>query len=300
MSVVDISSCRNYLSSIESVERLDIFTALLTERLGRRYDELHQKLEACGKDWHAVLFWKIFNALAGSKNRAAFAHLSEIIPYRAIYQERASQQSLEALLLGASGLLFDSIDDDYIRALREDFDHFRRKYNITPMRASEWDMVANYPASNPILRLSQMATLFASHATIFNDILQLTSCEQIEKFFGVESSEYWTTHYNVKRSSDPRKKRLGRSKAQLLGINFVVPFQFAYGKEQLDESLQNRALELLEHFDSESNHIIKRWSGVKTENAYDSQAIIELNNEYCLKSRCHECRIRRRQNKLMN
>jgi len=51
------------------------------------------------------------------------------------------------------------------------------------------------------------------------------------------------------------------------------------------------ALHSLQH--PEKNSIIKNWKdlGMKPENAYQSQALLELKNEYCNAKRCLECGI---------
>jgi hypothetical protein len=52
-------------------------------------------------------------------------------------------------------------------------------------------------------------------------------------------------------------------------------------------------LYLLETTPPEQNKILSEWdeAGLPAESAFDSQALIQLRDEYCRKRRCLECRI---------
>ena len=56
---------------------------------------------------------------------------------------------------------------------------------------------------------------------------------------------------------------------------------------------QDKAMGFLEKIEAEDNSIIKEWKrhGMKPVNAFDSQALLHLKNEYCDKKRCIECGI---------
>ena len=76
-------------------------------------------------------------------------------------------------------------------------------------------------------------------------------------------------------------------------MNTVIPILFAYGRYQGDDKLCDRALQLLEQLKTEDNRIIRMWKdcGLEVANASDSQALIQLKNEYCDKRECLRCRI---------
>ena len=68
---------------------------------------------------------------------------------------------------------------------------------------------------------------------------------------------------------------------------------FSYGKIHDNDELINRSLKFLEDLPPEDNSIIKGWDklGLKPENAFYSQALIELKNEYCSRKNCLRCSI---------
>ena len=76
-------------------------------------------------------------------------------------------------------------------------------------------------------------------------------------------------------------------------INTICPVVFAYGNYHDENKYKDKALKWLEQASAESNSITKGFMNLSLENksAYDSQALIELKNEYCGKRRCLECAV---------
>ncbi len=76
-------------------------------------------------------------------------------------------------------------------------------------------------------------------------------------------------------------------------INTVIPSVFAHGLYHNNEQTKLKALRWLEQTKPESNNITKGFAEISIANksAYDSQALIQLKNEYCNKRRCLECAI---------
>lgn len=68
---------------------------------------------------------------------------------------------------------------------------------------------------------------------------------------------------------------------------------FAYGIHRDQEELKERAMKLLASVKPELNSIIKKWKelGVKINSAFDSQGLIQLYNQYCVKKQCLNCSI---------
>jgi hypothetical protein len=68
---------------------------------------------------------------------------------------------------------------------------------------------------------------------------------------------------------------------------------FAYGNYHHEEKYKNKAIQCLEEIAAERNLITKGFDelSVENKNARDSQALIELKNEYCNKRRCLECAV---------
>ena len=108
-----------------------------------------------------------------------------------------------------------------------------------------------------------------------------------------DTSEYWITHYCFGEVSTPVKKRLSTSTINLLIINTVIPFLYAYGKHRGINRLTARASEMLETLKPENNFITRMWKecGLEAAHAGDSQALIQLKKNYCDPKKCLYCRI---------
>lgn len=85
---------------------------------------------------------------------------------------------------------------------------------------------------------------------------------------------------------------MGENTLNLLLINTVIPFLYAYGIHKADERLCDRATRFLEALKAEDNHIIRMWSGagLPVSTAADSQALLQLQKEYCDRKDCLRCR----------
>ena len=92
-------------------------------------------------------------------------------------------------------------------------------------------------------------------------------------------------------ASEFKKKNLGVSMIDNIIINTVAPVLFAYGNYHDENKYKQKALKWLEETAAEKNVITKGFQqlGIENKTAFDSQALIELKNEYCLKKRCLEC-----------
>jgi hypothetical protein len=117
--------------------------------------------------------------------------------------------------------------------------------------------------------------------------------QKIIEIFHCKTSEYFKDHFIFDKKTIIKEKPIGKNASALLIVNVVVPFLFIYAKMKDNIIYSEKAIELLEMLPSEKNSIINKWKviypGINT--ALESQAFIELKNNYCDKKRCIDCRI---------
>jgi len=101
-----------------------------------------------------------------------------------------------------------------------------------------------------------------------------------------------TTAFAASKKSKPKSVKLGISSVDLILINTVIPFSFIYGKLFRKEEMQDKALLWYEKIKPEKNHVTRDFLslGLQIENAKQSQAVLQLKNNYCDKKRCLDCR----------
>ena len=76
-------------------------------------------------------------------------------------------------------------------------------------------------------------------------------------------------------------------------VNTVIPLLVAYGKLKGEQDLVDRAVSVLSEIPAEENSVTKKWMSIDqpVKTAFDSQALIELYNNFCLKKKCLDCTI---------
>lgn len=287
--------CAAHIRRMESHERVALFTRLLADRLRRKCNDLEAIYAECDQNWNETMYVMLLRTMGDHRNKEAFTELARKVRYVWLARERNSLQLVEAMLLGASGLLELYPDDTYTRGLKADFEYLRRKYSIVPMMPRQWTVSQTNPNNHPVIRIAQLAAFVSTREFLFENLIACRTVENVQALFRAEASEYWSTHYIPSQSSASRPKRIGHFKANMLGINLAVPMIFSYGDYMNDERLKDTALDLLEKIVCEDNSIVNGWraGGVPMESAFDSQAILQLNNEFCTKGLCRQCSIGR-------
>ncbi len=288
--------CAVLISEMDSLRRTDLYTKLLVDRLRRKTGDVMEILGRSQKDWNQTFHVMLFRAMGGDRNREAFTELASRVTAAMVSREKSSQERVEALLLGAAGFLHGAAEKDaYTLKLEEEFRHYANKYSIVPLRPAEWNLRGLYPTNHPAVRLAEIAALLSKKEFMLDNMLRCRTSEDVEALFAAEASEYWKTHSRPGAESKKSAKRIGREKARLIGINLVAPLMFAYGKETGSETLCEDAIDLLGTIPAEKNMRLEGWygRGCVPENGFESQALLQLNNEFCSGKACAECHIGR-------
>lgn len=290
-------ACGGYIAHLDTLHRHDLYTRLAYDRLERKYKVVRELFDESDRNWNQTFYVLLFRTIGDTSNRDAFLMLARRVSYRMVLRERASLHAVEAMLFGASGLLDNYRDDAYTRSLKEDFDYFSHKYEIEPMTGAEWNLRDIRPANHPLLRIAQLAAFLASNDFLIDRLVECRTAEDVRRLFSAEASDYWYTHYIPAAPTHELPKRIGRMKADLLGINLVSLIQYAYGAYNGNERLRERAFQLLEAIPAEENRFMRHWRfyGLRPANAFESQALLQLATEYCDRRRCAECPAGRRQ-----
>lgn len=285
--------CGAWIGDMPSLERIALLDRLLVERLHRKCGDVMSVYELSGGDWAQTLYTMLFRAMGGNRNREPYMELARRATYQMALRERSSIELVEALLLGTSGLLDGCYFDDYVKRLNDDYIYLSRKYDITPMRGGEWARGGVRAQNRPLTRIVQLASFVARRDFMFDCVVNCRTRNDVHKLFDVEVSGYWATHYVPDGTGERCPRRIGSEKADLLAINAVVPVMFAYGQSTGKASLKDAALDLLADIPAESNAIVRSWSGVgvPVKSALDTQALLQLRNEYCALGRCTDCSV---------
>lgn len=266
---------------------------MLVERLERKSGEVSQSLENLNNDLEEAFYIQLAGNFGFKINTEPFKRLARALPYKIIAKHRYSLLQIEALLFGQAGLLESAFNDEYPTKLQNEYKVLKAKFGLTPIPAHNWKFMRTRPYNFPTIRLSQLASLLHKQTNLFSSLLEANSIAEIKKVLEVSASEYWKNHYQFDKESKASSKSLGESAIENIIINTVVPFLFAYAEFKGDGRFKDQTLKLLDDVPAEKNNITDGFGrlGYKATSAAQSQALIELKNEFCNHKKCLNCGI---------
>jgi len=284
--------CYSLLPSLPTLMIHSWFTALQTERLEQKTNQIVSRLEQHNNHWEDVFFITLSRNFGFGLNGDAFETWGNLLSLRAVDKHRDSLEQVEAMFFGQAGMLEDDLDDPYYLMLQKEYRYLSHKFELRQMEPSRWKFLRLRPGNFPPVRLAQLASLYYRAQGLFSRIIEAETLEDVKAILAVGTSEYWETHYHFSKPSPRRVKVLGKGGLDLIVINTIVPFLYAYGLHKSDERLCTRASDFLEETTAENNYITRLWdgAGLPVKSAADSQALIQLQKEYCDVKKCLHCR----------
>ncbi|GHT17168.1 hypothetical protein AGMMS4956_20540 [Bacteroidia bacterium] len=283
--------CAHLLPQIESFRWRSFLTRLSFERLEQRTQHIADLLAMHKNDWDTVFMRLLFRAFGFGINAEPFEQLAQSITTACIAKHKNSLLQLEALLLGQAGFLGNPPIDEYQQRLQNEYQLLQAKFALKPLPQHIWKFLRTRPVNFPTVRIAQLAALLHSAQSLFARAMEVAAVEEALQLFAVRPSEYWDTHYSLEAVSPPRSKALGAKSAERVIANVLIPTMFQYGRSHNDESICQRAVSLLEQLPPEENATTLMWKGLcpSPQNMLESQALLQLKNEYCDKKRCLHC-----------
>jgi len=287
-------ACFETIGEIDKIYLYNAFDSLLVERLEQKTSLIVKTLLDNKNNWNETFYQHLARSFGFKTNALPFEMLARSLPQNILAKHKSNQFQLEALLFGQSGLLNEQLlGDDYFLKLREEYSYLASKYQLKGMEGHIWKFLRMRPSNFPTIRIAQFAALLHQSESLLSKLTEAKEVKEIIKFFEVKASEYWNTHYHFNKVSEEKPKWLGESSRNNLLTNTVAPFLFIYGERNEKDNLKQRAIDILEHLPPESNNIISRWTelGIPAKNTFDTQALIQLKNNYCENKNCLNCQI---------
>jgi hypothetical protein len=286
--------CAARWSEVADIVRLNWYDRLLVERLEQRTERIRTQVEATDGDWEEAFYRLMARSFGLKVNVEPFEALARSLPVRVIAKHKNDPMAIEALLFGQAGWLETEWKDAYPQALAKEYHFLKYKYNLEPfVKQSDWKFLRLRPANFPTVRIAQLAQLLYRSVHLFSKVLEADTARSLEHLLMAEVSEYWLTHYQFDKPTVQRPKHVGRDFVHLILINTVIPAVFYYGQARQIQDLQDKALRWLEELPAESNAIIEGWEtlGARPRSAFQTQALLQLKNNYCDTRKCLSCAV---------
>jgi hypothetical protein len=287
--------CQSAFLLIDAVIKHSMIDKAAMVRLESKSKQVLDLLKVNQGDWEETTYQLLASGFGFKINKDPFSQLAKALPYKIIRKHRTKIEQTEALLFGQAGFLVTKSKDEYLSQLYHEFGFLSNKYklNQTQLHPSQWKFLRLRPANFPSIRLAQFAALLASCENIFSAIIEFDNYKELESLFQVQASAYWKTHYRFGKTSASVVPALGIDSRDILLINTVIPLLIAYGQSRDEWSYIDRAVQFLQQISAEKNKITRIWQqlGYTSANAFETQGLIELYNNFCQRRACLNCAI---------
>ena len=238
---------------------------LLLKRLECKRASIERLLDITKGSWEHALYISLARNFGFHTNSLPFEQLAINTPLSYLQKHRNSLFQLTAILMGQAGLI-----GEQEKELQKEYAFMQAKFGLTPMDASIWKHGKIHPQNSPELRIRQFAELLYKSEHLLSKILDTDDLKKLEELFEVD--------------------KLGKSSVDILLINTVIPYKYAYAKHRTGNF---DAYSVMAKIPAENNTIVRQWRvlGQQIHNAADTQALLHLYQNYCQHHECINCEV---------
>ncbi len=306
--------------SIGNIDRLIInlwLDRLLAERMLAKAEDIIANYTETKGNWKETIYRQLARNFGFKVNGMPFSLLAKSLPYKYLEKHSGNAVQVEALLFGQAGILEESVrtdtsteenttrkvsqssdndyrrEDDYYKALKGEYAFLRKKYSLRPIAGHIWRYLRMRPANFPTVRIAQFASLITSEPGFPSDMIELEPAVLKSKLLDIRPSLYWENHYIFNKISVRKLKQLGGQAVHNIIINTLIPVYFEYGRRTGRDNFRQNAIAFLETLPPESNNVTRGWenAGISVTNAFYSQSLLQLRNNYCNFRKCLFCQV---------
>ena len=259
---------------------------LLEKRLECKYQSIKQLLDITQQSWVHAFYITLAHNFGFHTNGMPFEALALATPLSCLQKHRNSLFQLTAILLGQAGLLAMNKEQgarSQEQGLWEEYCFLQKKFSLTPIDGQMWKKAKMRPQGAPEVRIRQFAHLIYQSEFLFAQLMEAQTTERMVELLSLQYGDE-EVYTRVQRPLP-----LGKSSIDILLINTVIPYKYAY--------MQNRqvdaAIQWLNAIKKEDNTIVRQWAmlGQTIRTAADTQALIHLYQNYCQPHLCFNCHV---------
>ena len=284
--------CENQLTTIDEFLLNNWLERLYFERLEHKSTFIKELLLDTNADFEAVLFQLLAKNFGLKVNGEPFLQLATSMDFSVVRKERFDLEQLTALFFGQAGFLEEDLEEHYHQQLKEKYRYLKHKHKLNSISKNAFQFFRMRPQNFPTIRIAQLASLLFAHQNLFSKLMNINKKEDFYDLFSFEVDAFWKTHFTFESDSKKSPKKLTKSFVDLIIINTIIPLKFVYLQSR-GVVAENGIIQLIKQVSSEKNSIISNFAAleIKAKNAMESQALIQLKNNYCTKKRCLQCAI---------
>ena len=274
--------CAKQLLQDPNLLTQDWKSILLEKRLACKRQSITQLLGITQQSWVHAFYISLAHNFGFHTNGIPFEQLALATPLSCLQKHRNSLFQLTAILLGQSGLL-ESGARNHEPGLWEEYCFLQKKFSLQPIDGSMWKKARMRPQNAPEVRIRQFAHLIYQSEFLFALLMEAQTTEKMVELLTLQYGD------DAAYSRVQRPLPLGKSSIEILLINTVIPYKYAYMQNRQVED----AIRWLHAIKKEDNTIVRQWTmlGQAIRSAADTQALIHLYQHYCQPQQCYNCHV---------
>lgn len=298
--------CAGSWASVPTAVKRPWIRSLGHERLASRKASLGTAYLAT-PDLDALLYERVMRALGYAKNADPMEALARRVPLRRL-ATLSDRCDAEALLLGTAGLIpslrdllnADRETADYATGLRERYDRLVADDAPARLEPTVWNRSRLRASSLPTRRIAQAAALFGLGGSLADEPIArvLDAAREPDPLDALrallteaEPSSFWESHLRLDRPCTPGPARIGRSQADEVIVNAVLPALLLCADHLGEPALETAVFALYEQMPAATDSITRRYEsrGTHPANALEAQGLHQLHRTRCTAGRCLSC-----------
>jgi len=262
-------SCANSIKEIDRIYLEEMKERAVLNRLNRKILFLSKEPFNYQDDLQ-ILYTFLLKAFGKKVNEDPFIQLAINLPYNLLMQNDLKTQ--KQLLVGMSSLKTQDFQFS-------EWSFLVHKYQLKALNSFEWKYKGLRPSSFPEVMMEKLIW-FLETFNLFDvsqNVKNQTVLSFLQAVLKVENKENFFSNSLFKH----------------ILINAIVPYVWWKGTRYDNHKLQNYAIDLLLDVKGEENNILSKWRKIEIDakKAYDSQALLEIYNEFCSANKCLECSV---------
>ncbi|MCR5049921.1 MAG: DUF2851 family protein [Paludibacteraceae bacterium] len=246
--------------------------ALLYKRLECKHSSIQRLLEITKGSWEHAFYISLARNFGFHTNSQPFEQLALSTPLSCLQKHRNNLFQLTAILLGQASLI---AADEH---LAKEYAFLRTKFSLTPINGNQWKHARMRPQNSPEIRVRQFAALLWQSEFLFSRIQSTDDLDSLAELFTLKTDQC---------------APLGRSSIDILLINTIIPYRYAYALQHNNKVKADEAADMMKNIAPENNTIIRQWRmlGQQVRSAADTQALLHLYQHYCQPHSCVNCEV---------
>jgi len=280
--------CAAFWPEVNQLIKQQMLENAVIERLDVKSQKAALYQQSNSGDWEETTYFMLLSALGFKINSPAFERLAQLLPYSVVRKYKRDKLSTSALIFGTAGFLDDTFQDDAKFTLKKEWQFLKHKHRLErQLQQHEWNMLRLRPVNFPVVRLAQLAEILCATDSLFNLFAKSLNVKHLKKILQLPI----INHFDENGAG--KEIQIGRTSIESIILNTAPPLLTLYAKATDNAHYMDKAIETLEAFKAENNVITRKYQalGYDLKTAFDSQACIQLYNNYCDKKRCLDCKI---------